>query len=55
MIKFEMQFCRLFSQLPTMFAHNKESQVVLGPVVKAGLEALKVQYNFYCKFGSIGL
>ncbi|XP_065891062.1 protein transport protein Sec24D-like isoform X2 [Dysidea avara] len=31
----------LFSQLPTMFAHNKESQVVLGPVVKAGLEALK--------------
>ena len=35
---------RLFSQLPSMFASSKESKVILGPVVKAGLEALKV----YC-------
>ena len=28
-----------------MFAGNKESKVILGPVVKAGLEALKVSLS----------
>ena len=38
----------LFNQLPTMFASSKESKVILGPVVKAGLEALKVcTYNMH--------
>ena len=30
------------SQIPDMFADNKTSEVVFEPVVRAGLEALKV-------------
>ena len=30
-----------------MFASNKESKVILGPVIKAGLEALKVYAYMY--------
>lgn len=32
-----------------MFASSKESKVILGPVVKAGLEALKV-HHIYCMY-----
>ena len=31
----------LMEQIPLMFAESRETEVVLGPVIKAGMEALK--------------
>ena len=36
----------LMSQIPDLFSGNKTSEVVLEPVVQAGLEALKVQHCY---------
>lgn len=33
----------LMQQIPEMFAETRETDTILGPVVQAGMEALKVQ------------
>lgn len=38
----EMVIDSLLEQIPQMFADTRETDVVLGPVITAGLEALKV-------------
>ena len=35
--------CRLLSQLPEMFSTNKTSEVILEPVIRTGMETLKVR------------
>lgn len=34
--------CSLLDQIPEMFADTRETETVFGPVIQAGLEALKV-------------
>lgn len=33
--------CSLLSQIPQMFGESRETETVLGPVIQAGLDALK--------------
>ena len=33
--------CSLLSQIPQMFADSRETEVILGPVIQAGVDALK--------------
>lgn len=33
----------LMEQIPQMFADTRETEIILGPVVQAGMEALKVR------------
>lgn len=35
-------FSSLLDQIPEMFADTRETETVFGPVIQAGLEALKV-------------
>lgn len=35
----------LMSQIPTMFGDTRETEIILGPAIQAGLEALKVSYR----------
>ena len=34
----------LLEQIPTMFGETRETETVLGPVIQAGMEALKVAF-----------
>lgn len=43
-----MYFFSLMAQIPDMFAGNRSSEVILEPVVRAGLEALKVTAIIVC-------
>ena len=36
-----ISFLSLLSQIPQMFADSRETEIVLGPVIQAGLDALK--------------
>ena len=45
---------RLLSQLPEMFSANKTSEVILEPVIRAGMEALKVQGSGGIGRGTVG-
>lgn len=40
-VHFDFNLCSLLSQIPTMFGESRETEVVLGPVIQAGLDALK--------------
>ena len=40
-----VSFCSLLDQIPEMFADTRETETVFGPVIQAGLEALKVPWN----------
>ena len=33
----------LLEQIPQMFAESRDTEIVLGPVIQAGVDALKVQ------------
>lgn len=39
---FSCFFVSLLDQIPEMFADTRETETVFGPVIQAGLEALKV-------------
>lgn len=39
-------FFSLLDQIPEMFAETRETETVFGPVIQAGLEALKVTTSF---------
>lgn len=40
----------LLEQIPTMFGETRETETVLGPVIQAGMEALKVNnHSLYQK------
>ena len=39
-------FFSLLVQIPTMFGETRETETVLGPVIQAGMEALKVAFIF---------
>lgn len=42
-------FSSLLDQIPEMFADTRETETVFGPVIQAGLEALKVNMlYFFC-------
>lgn len=41
-------FSSLLDQIPEMFADTRETETVFGPVIQAGLEALKVTTS-YCR------
>ncbi len=36
-------FCSLLDMIPELFSETRETDVILGPVVQAGMEALKVR------------
>ena len=38
----------LLEQIPTMFGETRETETVLGPVIQAGKEALKVRNPQQC-------
>lgn len=38
-------FSSLLDQIPEMFAETRETETVFGPVIQAGLEALKVSFQ----------
>ena len=38
----------LLEQIPTMFGETRETETVLGPVIQAGKEALKVRNSQQC-------
>ncbi len=42
-------FSSLLDQIPEMFADTRETETVFGPVIQAGLEALKVTFFFFFK------
>ena len=41
-------FYSLLEQIPMMFGDTRETESVLGPVVQAGLDALKVRWALQC-------
>lgn len=43
-------FFSLLEQIPTMFGETRETETVLGPVIQAGMEALKVAFIFITFF-----
>ena len=43
-------FFSLLEQIPTMFGETRETETVLGPVIQAGMEALKVAFVFITFF-----
>lgn len=45
-----MLFFSLLEQIPTMFGETRETETVLGPVIQAGMEALKVAFVFITFF-----
>lgn len=49
-------FSSLLDQIPEMFADTRETETVFGPVIQAGLEALKVYtlYFFLCRNDLLG-
>ena len=37
--------CSLLEQIPVMFGDTRETEAILGPVIQAGLDALKVLHR----------
>lgn len=47
--------CSLLDQIPEMFADTRETETVFGPVIQAGMEALKVGSVFIISLNSFFL